>query len=136
MELNEWLVIGAACLTSMIAAVGGVGGGTALISIMPGLMPAAAIIPIHGLTQIASNLSRALMGLKHTNWCFAGQYAIGAAIGAWLGSFFILDIEWETMPLYLGIFILILTWMPKFSSAPDLPARFTALGAVQTILSF
>ena len=128
-------MIGAACITSMIAAVGGVGGGVALIAIMPGFLPAAAIIPVHGLVQIASNLSRALIGLKHTSWRLAGQYAIGAVIGAALGSRFIADFEWETMPLFLGIFILLTTWMPKFSRTPDLPAKFTLLGAFQTALS-
>ena len=135
MAIADWFLIGAACITSMIAAVGGVGGGVVLIAIMPGFLPAAAIIPVHGLVQIASNLSRALIGFKHTEWRLVGQYAIGAVIGAALGSRFIADIEWETMPLFLGIFILLITWMPKFSRAPDLPAKFTLLGAFQTALS-
>lgn len=135
MEIADWFLIGAACITSMIAAVGGVGGGVVLIAIMPGFLPATAIIPVHGLVQIASNLSRALIGLKHTEWRLVGQYAVGAVIGAALGSRFITDFEWETMPLLLGIFILLITWMPKFSRAPDLPVKFTLLGAFQTALS-
>ena len=134
-QISDWFLIGAACITSMIAAVGGVGGGVVLIAIMPGFLPAAAIIPVHGLVQIASNLSRALFGLKHTEWRLAGQYAVGTVIGAALGSRFIADFEWETMPLFLGIFILLITWMPKFSRAPDFPAKFTLLGAFQTALS-
>ena len=106
MAIVDWFLIGAACITSMIAAIGGVGGGVVLIAIMPGFLPAAAIIPVHGLVQIAA-----------------------------LGSRFIADIEWETMPLFLGIFILLITWIPKFSRTPDLPAKFTLLGAFQTALS-
>ncbi len=135
MAMANWFLIGAACVTSMIAAVGGVGGGVVLIAVMPGFLPAAAIIPVHGLVQIASNLSRALLGLGHTDWRIVGQYAGGAAMGALLGSRFLVDFEWEIMPLLLGVFILIITWMPGVSNAPDLPAKFTLLGAFQTALS-
>jgi len=135
MVLTDWVLIVVACFTSMIAAVGGIGGGVVLIAIMPGLLPAAAIIPVHGLVQIASNMSRALLGIRHTEWRIVGQYAGGAVIGALLGSYFVADLEWEMMPLFLGIFILTITWMPKFSNAPDLPAKFTLLGAFQTALS-
>ena len=135
MASADWFLIGAACVTSMIAAVGGIGGGVVLIAIMPGFLPAAAIIPIHGSVQIASNLSRALLGLQHTDWRIVGQYAGGAALGALLGSRFLADFEWEIMPLFLGVFIFLITWMPGVSSAPDLPGKFALLGAVQTALS-
>lgn len=135
MASADWFLIGAACVTSMIAAVGGIGGGVVLIAIMPGFLPASAIIPIHGSVQIASNLSRALLGIRHTDWRIVGQYAGGAAMGALLGSRFLAAFEWEIMPLLLGVFILLITWMPGFSRAPDLPAKFALLGAFQTALS-
>ena len=93
MASADWFLIGAACVTSMIAAVGGIGGGVVLIAIMPGFLPASAIIPIHGSVQIASNLSRALLGIRHTDWRIVGQYAGGAAMGAWLGSRFLAGFE-------------------------------------------
>ncbi len=135
MASADWFLIGAACVTSMIAAVGGVGGGVVLIAIMPGFLPASAIIPVHGSVQIASNLSRALLGIRHTDWRVVGQYAGGAVIGALLGSRFLANFEWEIMPLLLGFFILLITWMPGFSNAPNLPAKFALLGAFQTALS-
>ena len=35
----------------------------------------------------------------------------------------------------LGLFILVFTWMPRISSAPSLPGKFTVLGVFQTSLS-
>ncbi len=50
--------------TSLITGVIGVGGGLLLIAILPLFLPTNALIPVHGFTQIASNVSRAYFGRK------------------------------------------------------------------------
>ena len=135
MASADWFLIGAACVTSMIAAVGGVGGGVVLIAIMPGFLPASAIIPVHGSVQIASNLSRALLGIRHTDWRVVGQYAGGAVIGALLGSRFLANFEWEIMPLLLGVFYFADYVDARVFKRANLPAKFALLGAFQTALS-
>ena len=57
--MTEFALVPLALLTSTIAATLGMGGGVILIAVMPGFVPPAAIIPIHAVTQLASNLSRA-----------------------------------------------------------------------------
>lgn len=133
--LSDWFLIGAAFFTSMTAAIGGIGGGVMLIAIMPGLLPAAAIIPIHGVVQISSNISRVLLGIRHIEWRLVWHYVVGAGVGIFLGAQWISDIQWDMMPLFLGIFILITTWMPKPSGKARFPAKFVVLGAFQTALS-
>ncbi len=50
--------------TSTIAGVVGLGGGMILIAILPSFLPINALVPVHGLTQMSSNLSRAVFGYK------------------------------------------------------------------------
>lgn len=134
-SFSEIFLIVAAFFTSMTAAVGGIGGGVMLIALMPGFIPAAAIIPVHGVVQISSNISRVLLGLQHIEWRLVWHYTMGAMVGVLLGSQIVSDIEWDMMPLFLGIFILLTTWMPKPSGKARFPAKFVVLGAFQTALS-
>ncbi len=133
--MAELTLIPFAFITSLTAAIGGIAGGVILISVMPGFLPAAAIIPVHGLVQIASNLSRAAFGVLHIDWRIFRMYVAGAGLGALLGSQIVPYVAWENMPLILGTFILVFTWMPRIDSAPRLPAKFAVLGALQTCLS-
>jgi len=90
------LLIPIAFFTSCLAAVIGMGGGILLISLMPGLLPAAAIIPVHALTQLASNLSRALFGWRDVDLRIVPAFTLGALAGAWLGGeiYAGLDLRW------------------------------------------
>lgn len=135
MTSAELTLIPFAFLTSLTAAIGGIAGGVILISVMPGFLPPAAIVPVHGVVQIASNVSRAAFGIRHVEWRIFWSYAAGAVGGALLGAQIVPYIAWENMPLALGIFILVFTWMPRLGSGPGLPGRFTLLGAFQTALS-
>jgi uncharacterized protein len=133
--LTELILIPAAFLTSMTAAIGGIAGGVMLIAIMASLLPPVAVIPLHGLIQITSNISRALLGLQHIEWRIVRDYGIGAILGALLGSRLMPLFAWDNLPLILGIFILLFTWMPKFRGSGQLPFRFGILGLAQTALS-
>jgi uncharacterized membrane protein YfcA len=133
--LAELTLIPFAFLTSLTAAIGGIAGGVILISVMPGFLPAEALIPVHGIVQIASNVSRAAFGIRHIDWRIFRTYAAGAVVGALLGSQIVPYISWDNMPLILGAFILLFTWIPRIGSAPDLPGKFAILGMFQTSLS-
>ncbi|MFT5367549.1 MAG: putative membrane protein YfcA [Candidatus Latescibacterota bacterium] len=133
--LSEMFLIVAAFFTSMTTAIAGIGGGVMLIALMPGFLPVAAIIPVHGVVQISSNISRVFLGLRHIEWRLIWQYLAGAVVGVLLGSQLVLDMQWDMMPLFLGIFILITTWMPRPSGIARFPFKFVILGAFQTALS-
>jgi uncharacterized membrane protein YfcA len=133
--LAELTLIPFAFLTSLTAGIGGIAGGVILISVMPGFLPAEALIPVHGIVQIASNVSRAAFGIQQIDWRISRTYAAGAIVGALLGSQIVPYIAWENMPLILGTFILVFTWMPRMGNAPDLPGKFAILGLFQTTLS-
>ncbi len=110
--MSELLLIPIAFLTSCLAAVIGMGGGILLITLMPGLVPPAAIIPLHALTQLASNLSRAVFGWRDIDPAIIPAFTLGALGGAWLGGeiYASLDLRW--LPAVIGALILAFTWLP------------------------
>lgn len=99
-------------MTSCLTAVIGMGGGVLLLMLMPGLVPTAAILPIHALTQFASNVSRAGFGWRSIDLAIVPAFTVGALAGSWLGAeiYQSLDLHW--LPLCIGVFILIFTWLP------------------------
>lgn len=106
-----------------------------LISVMPGLVAPAAIIPVHGAVQLASNTSRVALGLRYMQWNILWPFLAGALVGALLGSRLVLHLEPEVMTLVLGVFVLLVVWAPIPGGSVRLPGHFAVLGAAQTALS-
>ncbi len=110
--MTEFWLVPLVFLTSCLTAVIGMGGGVLLITLMPGLVPAAAIIPIHACTQFASNVSRAAFGWRNIDWHIIPAFALGAVLGGWFGGeiYQRLDLHW--LPAIMGLLILGITWIP------------------------
>jgi uncharacterized membrane protein YfcA len=106
------LLIPIAFLTSCLAGAIGLGGGVLLIALMPGLVPAAAILPIHSLVQLASNVSRAAFGWRHIDWTLIPALTIGAIAGAFVGGGVYANLELQWLPAIIGVLIILLTWVP------------------------
>jgi uncharacterized membrane protein YfcA len=130
--LNEVALVPIAFLTSTVAAVFGMGGGVPLITLMPGLVPAVAIIPLHAATQLASNGSRALFGWRHIDPGLLAPFILGGAFGALAGALLFRQLDLAWLPALIGVVILFITWVP----VPGPPGRghfaLVALGFYQT----
>lgn len=128
----ELMLLPIAFLTSCVAAVIGMGGGILLITLMPGLVPTAAILPVHAATQLASNVSRAGFGWRDIDLGIIPAFVVGAILGAWLGAelYRALDMRW--LPSMIGLFILLITWvkLPLVKGGGQLPLMM--LGFYQT----
>ena len=133
--MDALFLVFASFFTSALTAVLGVGGGMLLISLMPGALPIAAIVPVHGAVQLVSNTSRVLMGIRHIEWSIFWPFLGGAAVGAWAGAPLVQNIPTQYMPLLLGIFILVFTWLPKREKPFRLPGHFALMGGTQTFLA-
>lgn len=108
--MTEFALVPIAFFTSAVAAAIGMGGGVLLIALMPGLIPTAAIIPVHAITQLSSNVSRAAFGWQHIDWSIVPAIGAGAVVGALLGAevYSGLDLQW--LPAIIGVIILGITW--------------------------
>lgn len=111
------------------------GGGLLLLAFLPNFLPAAAIIPVHGTVQLASNFSRFIFDIKHTCLKPVLLFSLGALLGAYLGSFGISRLDLNLMPLFISVFILALVWLPIKRLMDKVPAKYLSLGVMQCVLS-
>ena len=110
--MSELALVPIVFITSCLTAVIGMGGGVLLLTLMPGLVPTPAILPVHALTQLASHLSRAAFGWRAVDLAIVPAFTLGALAGGWLGAqvYQWLDERW--LPALIGGFILVFTWLP------------------------
>lgn len=134
-SMQSFLLIVLAFLTSAFNAVVGIGGGILLIAVLTTLLPASAIVPIHGVVQLASNASRNLFSIRHTDWSIMPAFLAGAAVGLMVGARAVLYFPVQYLPLILGLFILLVTWMPDFLMRRLLRGNFLVLGFLQGSLT-
>ena len=107
--MDSFFLVVAAFLSSSLTAVLGLGGGMLLISVMSVFLPPAAIVPVHGVVQFASNASRGAFSAKDIRRDILWPFLIGCLIGTLAGSRVVLKVPTEFLPMPLGIFILTMT---------------------------
>ncbi|MDO4223348.1 MAG: sulfite exporter TauE/SafE family protein, partial [Acinetobacter sp.] len=103
--INEILLGLANFLTSAMTAITGLGGGMLLIGLMPLFVPAAAIIPVHAVTQLVSNGSRAWFGRKYIQTEHLAAFIFGSLLGMGLFGTFIQWLELQWIPFFIGLYI-------------------------------
>lgn len=99
-------------LGSFITAAFGIGGGAVLIAVFATLLPAAAIIPVHGLVQLGSNVGRAVLTFAHIHWVVVLPFLIGSVVGIAFGSAFVVQLDAGMIQIGVGLFILWSILMP------------------------
>ncbi len=70
-------LLGLSFATSFITAAFGIGGGAVMLAALATLLPAAAIIPVHGLVQLGSNAGRAAILTKFIRFGRLGAFSAG-----------------------------------------------------------
>lgn len=114
-------------VTSMISASLGVGGGTLLIMTMAQVMPAAALIPVHGMVQLGSNGGRLAMSWRYVHWPLLATFVPGALVGALVAGWLLIRLPSGVLELSIAAFVLYTLW------GPGLPKR--ALGRLGTLIA-
>lgn len=106
-----------------------------MLALMGYLVPVAAIIPLHGVVQLGSNIGRAAILRSHVVWPCLAAFLVGAIPGAWAGSSIVGALAEPVLKAALGCFILVITWirLPRLA-AITLPG-FALTGAVTTFLT-
>lgn len=133
--MNEVLLIAIAFATATLTAITGIGGGMMLIAIMPGLLPAAAIVPVHAMVQLFSNSSRALFGWRFLRWEFVLAFIGGSIIGGSIAAGVTREINLDYTPLFIAAYILFIVWGPRLQFSKPIRGEFVFIGMLQTGLS-
>ena len=132
LELTLFLI---SMITSTIAGVVGIGGGMMLIAILPSFLPLNALIPVHGLTQMSSNVSRAFFGYKEVQYQVIPKFLVGSFLGIALFASILSFISLEYVPLFIGVYILLSLWSEKFNEKIKRYESYFLAGFFQTGLS-
>jgi len=121
--------------TSLVAGVVGLGGGLMLIAILPSFLPIQALIPIHGFTQMFSNVSRAYFGYKHIQFEVVPKFLLGSIIGVSIIALILDMISIEYIPLFIGSYILLSLWSKRFNDKIKKYENYYLIGFLQSGLS-
>lgn len=130
-----FILCGVSFLGSLIAGALGLGGGVLVLATMANLLPPTVLIPIHGVVQLGSNLSRAVLSWRRTLISIVPPFLVGSIIGAALGGQFIVALPKYLLQAVIAVFILVSTWAPKFQSTSTGQIKFFFVGALTTIVT-
>lgn len=127
------LILGiAAFLTATISGVIGFGGGMLLIAIMPFFLPAVAIVPLHGVVQLASNSSRMVFSYQDVQWRMVLPFIIGSVVGMALFAVLLFNISADYIPVAIAIYILLNLWSEHFARAIRRYESLYTVGFIQS----
>ncbi len=107
----------AALASSFISGMTGLGGGTALLAIIALIVETGYVVPLHGAVQVVSNGTRVLVFLSHVKWKIIGFFLCGLLPGMVAGIFLYQLLDKTFVKLLMGVFILVVTWLPKWKTA-------------------
>lgn len=79
------VLVPAALVASAVSGVLGMGGGVILLAVMAAVMNPVAVVPVHGVVQLASNFTRAVALAREVSWGVFARYVPLMVVGAWLG---------------------------------------------------
>jgi len=125
-------LIGLSFVGSFITVAFGIGGGAFMLVFFATLLPAPAIIPVHGLVQLGSNVGRAALTFRHLRRDVVTVFAIGALIGVALGGLFVVQLEPAYIQIGVGLFIL---WSIAMRPPAFLKRSAGLTGAISSFLT-
>ncbi len=142
MDPSQLAILSAAALaTSILSAVVGMAGGITLLSIMLLFFEPLIAIPLHGVIQLVSNGSRAVIQRQHVQWPLMAQYGVLLIPMGFLGLAIARQLPPSGLKVAIGIFVLAATWKPGWmllGAHPERIAigrRFFVLGGLAGILN-
>jgi len=102
-----------ALIASIISGMTGMGGGTILLAVMAMLLETSSVVPLHAGVQLVSNGTRLIIFFKHIRWRILLLFMAGILPGALVGIFIFQSMDKDIVKLLMGIFILLVTYLPK-----------------------
>ncbi len=91
---------------SFITVAFGIGGGALLLAVMATVMPAAALIPVHGVIQFSSNVFRAALLLRYLHLPGLLAFAVGSLVGCVIGGAIVIELPARAVQAGVGLFII------------------------------
>ncbi len=135
------ILVVAALATSALSAVVGMAGGITLLAVMLLFLPPLAAIPVHGVVQLVSNGSRALIQREHVDRGILLRYGLLLVPAGFAGLWLAQQLPPASTRVLIGAFVLVATWRPGWlllgghPERTDPTLRFVGLGGVVGFLN-
>lgn len=124
--------------TALMTSLAGAGGGTVLLAAMLQFMNPAEAIPVHGVIQFSSNLTRTWLLRKFVNWSIVIRFTILLPIGVYIGLQIFQNMDSDNIKNIIGIFILLALFLQnlKFIKSFFVPYyAFYFIGLITGVLN-
>jgi uncharacterized protein len=124
----------AAFASAFFGVFAGAAGGVILLAAMALVVPAPVLVPVHTVVMLGAGATRTAIMWRYVMQKTLLPYLIGAAAGAALGAKVFVALPISLSLGILGLFILVVTWMPTLGRLGAERGRFVLLGFVTTFL--
>ncbi len=121
-------------VTSFLGVFTGAAGGVLLLGIMAIAMPPAVLLPVHTVVMLGSGITRTMIMWRDVIRGTVLPFVGGAAVGAIAGANVFVALPQSVLLLILGVFMLVVTWLPKLGRVGGERNRFAVLGFFATFL--
>jgi uncharacterized membrane protein YfcA len=108
------ILVGTAAASAALSAVVGMAGGITLLAVMLLYLDPLVAIPLHGVVQLASNSSRAVVQRSHVHWPAVARFGLLLLPFAFAGLALARSLPAEALRLLIGVFVLVATWRPAW----------------------
>lgn len=136
--LEPWTaggLVAVSFIASLLTAALGLGGGLLIVAVMAGAVPPSALIPVHGVIQLGSNLGRAVLFRQHVRTTILAWFALGAVVGVSIGAGVAVSLPKSVLLVVIGVFVLVSTWAPKLGNRPVPVRGFALVGAATAFVT-
>ncbi|MCP4036567.1 MAG: sulfite exporter TauE/SafE family protein, partial [bacterium] len=127
--------------TSILSAIVGMAGGITLLAVMLLFYEPLVAIPLHGVVQLVSNSSRAVIQRPHLRWDLIWRYSVLLLPLGFVGVEISQQLPPSITRAMIGVFVLLATWAPGMLLLGTHPEqidpnrRFFALSGIVGVLN-
>lgn len=129
-SLGVLVLFGVSFLGSFVTAALGLGGGILVLATMAVFLPPVALIPLHGVVQLGSNVGRTALMRRHVLYKVLPHFAVGTVAGSAIGANMFVALPVGVLQLALAVFVLYATWAQRFKVSKPGAWKFGGLGLV------
>jgi uncharacterized membrane protein YfcA len=112
------LLVIASFFTALLTATFGLGGGMAMLAILGNVLAPLAVVPVHGVVQLGSNLTRTAIYRRHIAWPLAAWFTLGAVAGGLIAIHIVVTLPRPVLMIVLGTFVLVSVLVTKTGGRP------------------
>jgi len=121
LSLSENLILTVlSFFTALMTSIAGAGGGTVLLAAMLQFMNPAEAIPVHGVIQFTSNITRTWLLRKFVNWKIILKFSLLLPFGIFVGLKIFQNVESDDIKILIGFFILLAIEIQNFKIISNL----------------